>query len=220
MVLVLGSSGVGKTNFLKSLHTLIPEVIHYSTRTTGTPKSKIAIDNIPFAFIDTPGQENHESIRKAAIREHCGSVDLVINVVCYGYHEYARGKDQAITQNGDINPKYIEENREREIKAVQEWNEILGGNASYRLLTVITKADLWWHIQEEVYAHYETGEYFESLGSAKFLTPVSAHHSSVFHKFYGIGPLSGAFDEQDRALARTNLLKLIVELIGKGGRSD
>ena len=151
-VLVLGSSGVGKTNFLKSLHTLIPEVIHYSTRTTGTPKSKIAIDNIPFAFIDTPGQEN----------------------------------------------------REREIKAVQEWNEILGGNASYRLLTVITKADLWWHIQEEVYAHYETGEYFESLGSAKFLTPVSAHHSSVFHKFYGIGPLSGAFDEQDRALARTN----------------
>ena len=155
-VLVLGSSGVGKTNFLKSLHTLIPEVIHYSTRTTGTPKSKIAIDNIPFAFIDTPGQEN----------------------------------------------------REREIKAVQEWNEILGGNASYRLLTVITKADLWWHIQEEVYAHYETGEYFESLGSAKFLTPVSAHHSSVFHKFYGIGPLSGAFDEQDRALARTNRNRL------------
>ncbi|MCX7113105.1 MAG: Rab family GTPase [Proteobacteria bacterium] len=219
-VLVLGSSGVGKTNLLQSLTKLLPEVIHYSTRTTGTPKSSIEISNIPFLFIDTPGQENHESVRKSAIREHCGSLDLVINVVCYGYHEYARGKEQAITHTGEINPEYVKANREREIEALQEWNNILGGNAPYRLLTVITKADIWWNSREDVYDHYEKGEYFANLGAAQQLTPVITPHSSIFHKFYGIGSLSGNFDEQDRTLSRANLLKSIVELVGKGGISD
>lgn len=109
-VLVLGSSGVGKTNLIQSLTKDMPAVIHYSTRTTGIPASAIEIDEVPFSFIDTPGQEAHESVRMQAIREHCGSLDLVINVVCYGYHEYARGKIQAITGDGRINPEYIEAN--------------------------------------------------------------------------------------------------------------
>ena len=88
------------------------------------------------------------------------------------------------------------------------------------LLTVITKADIWWNIKEEVFDHYEKGAYFAKLGAAKLLTPIITPHSSVFHKFYGIGSLSGSFDEQDRILARANLLKSIVELVGKGGIND
>nr|VFK13390.1 MAG: small GTP-binding protein domain-containing protein [Candidatus Kentron sp. LFY] len=84
-VSMLGSSGVGKTNLIQSLTTDMPEVIHYSTRTSGTPASSMEINKVPFSFIDTPGQEAHESIRRQAIREHCGSLDLLINVVCYGY---------------------------------------------------------------------------------------------------------------------------------------
>nr|VFK35204.1 MAG: small GTP-binding protein domain-containing protein [Candidatus Kentron sp. MB]VFK77193.1 MAG: small GTP-binding protein domain-containing protein [Candidatus Kentron sp. MB] len=216
-VLMLGSSGVGKTNLIQSLTRDMPDVIHYSTRTAGAPASSMEIHSIPFSFIDTPGQEAHESVRMHAIRKHCGSVDLVINVVCYGYHEYARGKTQAITGDGSIDPKYLEMNRTREISAVQEWNGILGGVAPYRLLTVIAKADIWWHLHEEVSFHYEQGEYFKALGAAKSLNPVVTPHSSVFHKLYGVGPLSGHFDEQNRILTRANLLKVIVELIGEGG---
>lgn len=216
-VLVLGSSGVGKTNLLQSLIKDMPEVIHYSSRTTGTPASAIKIKNFPFTFIDTPGQEDHRSIRMEAIREHCGSADLIINVVCYGYHEYARGKSEAITKEGRINQNYIRANRQREISAVQEWSGILGGNANYRLLTVVAKADIWWDQQDAVLSHYEKGKYYESLGEAAALKPAVTYHSSVFHKLYGIGSLSGCFDEQDRVLARANLLKVIVELVGKGG---
>nr|VFJ91659.1 MAG: small GTP-binding protein domain-containing protein [Candidatus Kentron sp. LFY] len=217
-VLMLGSSGVGKTNLIQSLTTDMPEVIHYSTRTSGTPASSVEIDKVPFSFIDTPGQEAHESIRRQAIREHCGSLDLLINVVCYGYHEYARGKARAITQNETINPEYLAVNRRREIRELQEWSGILGGTVTdYRLLTVITKADLWWHLGDRVFSHYEKGEYFQGLGAAQPLGPAVTHHCSVFHKLYGIGPLSGHFDEQDRILARANLLKSMIELVGKGG---
>nr|VFK13383.1 MAG: hypothetical protein BECKLFY1418C_GA0070996_100323 [Candidatus Kentron sp. LFY] len=87
----------------------------------------------------------------------------------------------------------------------------------YRLLTVITKADLWWHLGDRVFSHYEKGEYFQGLGAAQPLGPAVTHHCSVFHKLYGIGPLSGHFDEQDRILARANLLKSMIELVGKGG---
>ena len=216
-VLVLGSSGVGKTNLLQSLVTLTPEIIHHSRRTTDTTKSSLKIEDIPFNFIDTPGQADHSSIRMKAIRQSIGSLDAVLNVVCYGYHEYARGKSQAFTSNGELNPQYLIDNRIREIEALKEWSEILGGNASYRLITVVTKADLWWDDEKDAFNHYENGEYYQELGSCKQLSPMVIHHSSVFHKLYGVAPLSGSFDESDRTLARANLLKTLVEVVGKGG---
>nr|VFK12121.1 MAG: hypothetical protein BECKLPF1236A_GA0070988_100669 [Candidatus Kentron sp. LPFa]VFK28177.1 MAG: hypothetical protein BECKLPF1236C_GA0070990_1006013 [Candidatus Kentron sp. LPFa] len=85
---------------------------------------------------------------------------------------------------------------------------------------MIAKADIWWHLHEKVISHYEKGEYHENLGAAQSLAPVVTYHSSVFHKLYGIGPLSGHFDEQDRVLARANLLKSIIELVGRGGIND
>lgn len=216
-ILVLGSSGVGKTNLLQSLSTLTPEVIHYSRRTSDSTKSKLTIDDIPFEFIDTPGQVDHSAIRMKAIRESIGSLGTVINVVCYGYHEYARGKEQAFGDDGKLNVQYLEDNREREIRALKEWSEILGGNAPYRLITVVTKADLWWDDSEKVFNHYEKGEYFKELGACSQLSPMVIHHCSVFHKLYGIGSMSGSFDESDKTLARANLLKTLVEVIGKGG---
>ncbi len=216
-MLVLGPSGVGKTNLLQSLSTLTPEVIHYSRRTSDSTKSNLKIDDIPFEFIDTPGQVDHSSIRMKAIRESIGSLDAIINVVCYGYHEYARGKEQAFGADGTLNMNYLEDNRAREIRALKEWSEMLGGNAPYRLITVITKADLWWDNKDDVFRHYENGEYYEELGACSQLSPMVIHHCSVFHKLYGIGSMSGSFDENDRTLARANLLKTLTEVVGKGG---
>lgn len=216
-ILVLGSSGVGKTNLLQSLSTLMPEVIHYSRRTSDSTKSKLSIDEIPFEFIDTPGQSEHSAIRMRAIRESVSELDCILNIVCYGYHEYARGKEQAFEADGSLNFQYLEDNRKREIRALKEWSEILGGNAPYRLITVVTKADLWWDNRDDVFNHYEKGDYFNELGACAQLSPLVIHHSSVFHKLYGIGPMSGSFDEGDRTLARANLLKTLVEVVGKGG---
>jgi energy-coupling factor transporter ATP-binding protein EcfA2 len=218
-VLVLGSSGVGKTNLLDSLTTLTPDIIHHSTRTRDTTFSSLKIEDIPFKFIDTTGQENNSSLRSRAIRENMNSLNIVINVACYGYHEYSTGKKNAFLADGSISNDYLVENREKEINAVKEWSEILGGNAPYRLLTIITKADLWWKNQEEVYNYYEKGEYFKNLGACKQLSPMAIHHCSVFHKLYGEGTLAGNFDENDRILARANLLKTLIEISGNGGKN-
>ncbi|MFC1834042.1 GTPase domain-containing protein [Thermodesulfobacteriota bacterium] len=218
LILMLGSSGVGKTNLLKSLTELQPEVINHATgRTTSHYKSAVKIGEVAFHFIDTPGQELHSSQRLDAIKEYCNSIDGLINVVAFGYHEYAEGMPDAFTPTGKVRKAYLDSNREREMHAVAEWSAVLGGNANYRLLTVVSKADLWWDRQEDVFEHYRQGPYFERLGEAKALNPIVLPHCSVFHKFYGRGPMAGTFDETDKAKARAELLRTLVEMVGAGG---
>lgn len=88
-VLVLGSSGAGKTNLLQSLATLAPEAIHFMNRTEFAQKHRIRIVSEPFQFQDTPGEQAKKPHRMKAIREALASpIAGVINVVSYGYHEH------------------------------------------------------------------------------------------------------------------------------------
>ena len=68
-VLVLGSTGVGKTVFLKSLTEVLPEAISSLNRTEFAERHAIQIEKQPFIFVDTPGQLFHASRRTTAIRE-------------------------------------------------------------------------------------------------------------------------------------------------------
>ncbi len=68
-VLVLGSTGAGKTNFLKSLVELVPTAIEQMNRTEFAKEHSFSILKQPFIFVDTPGQKVHETRRKRAIRE-------------------------------------------------------------------------------------------------------------------------------------------------------
>src|SRR5215212_1337325 len=67
-ILVLGSTGVGKSNFLASLKTLVPVAIDRMRRTTDVvPTSNIRLGSDLFRFIDTPGQEFHKPRRMKGI---------------------------------------------------------------------------------------------------------------------------------------------------------
>lgn len=216
-ILILGASGVGKSNLTSSLTTLAPEVIHHSRRTAGTPRTSIKYESVPFDIIDTPGQVPQRAVRTRAVTEHCSTAAVVMNVVCYGYHEYARGKGAAFDEHGKVKPEYTETNREREREFVGEWSELVGVQSKCQLVTVVTKADLWWELHDEVLDYYETGEYFDALGPCQSFAPTVIPYCSVFHKLYGVGELSGSFDEEDRLRTRANLLKSLCELVGKGG---
>ena len=216
-VLMLGCSGAGKTELIKSLESLNPEVIHYSARTRDKTISGLKINKIPFRFIDLPGEVGDISIRNRAIEEHLDSIDLVINVVSHGYHEYGYGKDYAITDKYKISEDYLCSNRAREIEAIPEWSIALGGRRKFRLITVITKADLWWKDHRQVIEYYSSGEYYNSLGAAQQLTPTIMPYCSVIKKFYDEAPTSGMIDENERVRFRTNLLRTLVEAVGKGG---
>ena len=216
-VLVLGATGTGKTNFLESLSELVPQAIHNMNRTEFAEKHAIRIVKEPFIFVDTPGDLPLKDRRISAIRDAM-KTDLagVINVVSYGYHEYRIGKRGPI-KDGSINEEFLEKHREEEIKALNEWTMLLGGRETADwLITVVTKADLWWDRHDEVMAHYRSGPYAEALGEAKSLRPNVLEYCSVFHKFYGEGAMSGVFDEEDRIRTRANLLRVLLTAISEG----
>jgi energy-coupling factor transporter ATP-binding protein EcfA2 len=216
-ILVLGCTGVGKTELLKSLITLTPEVIDHLNRTEFAERHRIKIRNEPFVFVDTPGQ--YRSRRTRAIREEITrDITGILNVACYGYHENKVDRKNAFTPTGDIDEAFLEQKRKVEIDDAQSWAPLLGApEFADWLITVVTKADLWWNRYDEVISHYSTGPYHQSLGDARSLNPVVLEYCSVFHKFYGQGSLSGAFDDSDRLRTRVHLLQSLLASIGKGG---
>lgn len=218
-ILMLGCSGAGKTELIKSLESLNPEIIHYASRTREKAISGIKINKVPFEFIDLPGEEQDVSIRNQAILEHSKELDAVVNVVAYGFHEYTYGKDEAIAEGHSISGDYLTQNKKREIDTVPEWSISLGGVRPYRLITVVTKADLWWPDHKEVIPYYESGAYYSSLGTAKELKPMVVPYCSVIKKFYDEAPTSGQIDGASCIRFRNDLLRILVETVGKGGNN-
>jgi hypothetical protein len=218
-ILVLGTTGTGKTNLIYSFTEFIPEAINFMNRTEVMQKHRIMINSHPFIFIDTPGQELHKSRRIEAIQEAMSrNISFIINVVSYGYHEYRRRTRGVFLPNGSINKRYLEMHRIQEIKGLSEWTPILGNkHITKGLITVVSKADIWWKKEQwdTILNHYKSGDYYNALGEAKILEPIVLPYCSVFHKFYGEGNLSGQFDETDRINFRVQLLKSMLALIGK-----
>ena len=173
-VIVLGSTGVGKTNFLSSLTAVLPEAIDVMNRTQIAQKHRIQIKKEPFIFTDTPGQILHRSRRSEAAREAISrGTTGIINVVSYGYHEYRISPKDAFDQNDNVNEDFLRKHRNIEIEALQEWMPILGArDVADWLITVVTKADLWWDRRDEVLEYYRSGAYYDALGGAKSLNPV------------------------------------------------
>jgi energy-coupling factor transporter ATP-binding protein EcfA2 len=216
-VMLLGSTGAGKTNFLNSLTDLVPKAVEIMNRTEIAKKHRLKIQKKPFVFIDTPGQKLHESRRLKAIREAmAGGISGIVNVVSYGYHEYRTGSKFAFDNDGSVSEEFLQEHRAAEINAVQEWIPILGGqDAADWLITVVTKADLWWSRRDEVMQYYQAGPYYDALGPAKSLHPVVLEYSSVFQKYFGKAPMSGDFEDADRIRAKAHLIQELLAAIGK-----
>ena len=224
-VLLLGSSGAGKSQLLTALEDIIPEAISGYARTQAREDIAVMISSKFFNFIDTPGHggppghldaEGGATIaRSKAIKDAFGeTLAGVINVVSYGYHET---KPPAPTGAFDADHKVSEDflniNRDREIKALTEWIGMFQNpHAPTRLITVITKADLWWSQQEKVLKHYQSEGYFKALGPVQNIEHVVVEFSSVRQKFYGEGIIDGMFDDQERAKLRAELLRQLLLL--------
>ena len=217
-VLVLGSTGVGKTNLLDSLQKAMPTAIDTLARTKHPQERRTRILKQPFIFVDTPGAIAQQSLRMKAIRQEMGhGISGVINVVSYGYHEYAVGTKGVFDKNEAVSRSFLERHRHLEIDLLREWTPLLGGGETAKwMMTIVTKADLWWDGHDEVMAHYEKGAYREALGDASQLHPVVLPYCSVFHKFFNRGPLSGRLDDADRDQLRSHLFgELFATVTGK-----
>jgi ethanolamine utilization protein EutP (predicted NTPase) len=216
-ILLLGCTGTGKTNLLNSLIRSDTTAIRREDRTLYTEAKNLLVKDKLYRFIDTTGDLLRKDDRVQAMREAMaarGGIAGIINVVCYGYHEYDVSRDKVFSSESIIKPEYLERHRQEETKQLDEWTFLLGDPVtSHWLITVVTKADLWWNIREEVMKYYGSGAYYEALGDARTLRQRVLPYSSVFHRFYGEAPMAGTFDQAERDAARERLINALIKAL-------
>jgi hypothetical protein len=215
-LIVLGASGVGKTNLIISLNAAagLVDPVWRMNRTSATVRRHVRIDDHPFRVIDTPGQFLHDSERLSAVREAAANPPVrIINVVAYGYHEDDRNSN-VITPGPRLAPDFLDGRREEELRALKEWLPILGDRSVTKwLVTVVAKADLWWHERESVLNHYNTGKYSLAIQEEDSkLHHVVIPYCSVVHRFYDRMPIDGTFDDSDRIKINLHFLQQLVDL--------
>src|SRR3712207_2411120 len=59
LIVVLGSTGTGKSNFIDSLRTLVPKAIDRMSRTQFATQHRLKLAGTIFDFVDTPGDVGH-----------------------------------------------------------------------------------------------------------------------------------------------------------------
>jgi hypothetical protein len=196
-----------------------PDPIARANRTVVRTARVLKLKGNPFRFIDTPGDTSSamKDERIDAIRESIsarGGIAGVINVVSYGYHEYQVTKEKIFLADGSVDPAFLIKHREIEIQQLDEWTPLLGSPITVDwLITVVTKADLWWDQRNAVHDHYTSGIYYKALGQAQSLKPKVVMHSSIFSKFYGEAPHSGYFDEKDRQDLKLQLVQALLAVL-------
>jgi hypothetical protein len=166
-IIVLGASGTGKTSLAKRLrgvNSAIPR--HMRTHSVEFKNAKLA-GMLKIQYIETPGQlddvyktERFKAIQRAMAKPNLG----IINVTSYGYHEGIASKDDATTQTHKAKLAYLDSRRREELMLTQEWCNLLcrKGGAAKWLITVCSKADLWWSstTEEPIVRYYDSGTYF------------------------------------------------------------
>ncbi|MFN0108923.1 MAG: hypothetical protein ACKVZH_08710 [Blastocatellia bacterium] len=116
-----------------------------------------------------------------------------------------------------VEKEFLEKRRQVEINALNEWTSMLcgrEGSAKY-VLTLVSKADLWWSQHDEVMAYYEEGKYFQELNEAKDMHHIVLPYCSVIQMFYDEMETSGRFQDSDRKSAKAHLIDTLVGLAGK-----
>lgn len=208
--LVFGISGVGKTNFLKSLSSNSIIILSDDDKTMFRKRYGVTIEKIQFRFVDTPGDDMYSSERHGALIEAMNLAKFaVINVACYGFRERERYRSIAVSGT-EIQNSFLSDSRKEEISAISEWYHIVSGARNMFVVTVVTKADLWWGDREKVLEHYEKGEYAKALVE-KGINPAVSLYCSSIKKYYDVVPTSDQFDDKIRLSLKNSLMRNIVE---------
>ena len=162
-ILVLGASGAGKTQFVNAVKNPLSIRLTTSQRTVSVERRKVTVEGFPFVLLDTPGQVLDEAKRKVAITDAIRrGVEGIINVTCYGYHEAAEaGSADAVAGTGGHIAKasYLTARRQVEMNLLSEWVPFMDEKMARWVITLVTKADLWWPEKERVQHYYEQGNY-------------------------------------------------------------
>jgi hypothetical protein len=217
-IVVMGSTGVGKSQLIKSLSVEIGEAIKSFERTQFVERHKLNVGGTHFEFIEAPGDEYKADHRREAIRLASSKGSrLALNIVADGHHEYTHlTPSNAIDKDGHVSQDYLNEHRAIELRYLEDFcSNAVGLRGIQTVLTVISKADIWWDNSEEVLSRYRIGPYAEVIGAAGARHGVVGY-SSVSHRLYGRGLLAQTFDDEVRQSLRTRFFSTLLQLASEG----
>ena len=220
VVLLCGTSGVGKSQFIRSLQEPVAAPIAAADRTRGWHKVKVTKDKRKLELLDTPGQIGEGALRRKAHLEALRAKHFgIINVVANGFHEGTATEPDAIVRVGDAyraKDKFLTDSRKLEVQNLTEWSRDL--QDARWLITLVNKADLWWQPDtcESVLKYYSsTGPYGMRLKSWEG-KHVVLPYASTSKPFYDRVPMSGHFGDARRLECQVNALRSLASLIAQG----
>lgn len=215
-ILVLGRPGVGKSQLIATLRRDMAESLRRLLAET-PDAGALRIDPSMFDFVELDYPDAADIDGQAVSRALSNGPSGILNVVAFGYHEHEHWRAEALTPEGMADPRFLARCRDAELASTASlFNALRGADLKGSwMLTVVTKADLWWDNAQSVFDHYVRGPYRERLGIPADVPMLVLPHASVFMKFFGSGPLCGQFDERDRRDCLANLLKALIHTIGE-----
>jgi hypothetical protein len=213
-VLMMGTSGVGKTMLIKSLREARPQPISRRDRTLATHDQRLPVSrNRRVIFWDTPGQDLHAAARrKTRIKLRNKKRLGVLNVVAYGYSERDVALQDALTQSEEPRNAWLREERAKEIARLDEWLPDLGHTSKF-VLTLVSKADLWWSEEAAVRGHYEYGEYAQVIRQAGVENHYVLMFCSVITRFFDRYMPNNRFDQTDQIQLHAQLGEQLRRLV-------
>jgi GTPase Era involved in 16S rRNA processing len=214
-VLIVGESGSGKTQFLSTIQ---GEDNFPEKRTMFSHDSTLELPNgRRVIFCDTPGHQSMKPERDRSINDiNRKKYNGIVNIVCYGYQSTEGLKESDVFQGDSIKESFLKENRERELKQIQEWLPRIDKNCQVDwVLTIINKADIWWEQKEQVVDYYAEGSSYEhELQQISRLTKAAIiPYCSLISPFMG-RPRPSIFGDKIKYALHVNLCKQLGELIG------
>ena len=220
-ILVLGATGAGKTQFLNSLNKELENIqVTYSSQ--ANQKNFTKIDKIPISFLDTPGQGQKIEVRKREIQNLVreNKYEGIINVVSFGFHEREHTTQKRIfDENNKINFDVIDDYKQMELKMLKEWLPLLEMSNIKWIITLVTKADVWWDFEDDVWNYYWHGDYRKKFDEEFSINHYSKDYyvypySSILQSYHGKYK-SDNFTNTNRKNLNAHFLEQLTIILGK-----
>lgn len=222
-VLIYGCSGAGKTEFLRSLmEKPITEVPMPRTQIVDKNNKIVFANGRKIRFYDLPGHTVHKTTRHKELEKiNKRRIRCIINVVTYGYNDADQNDLNNIFDNDTLKVKenYLNTNRKAELQQVEEWKDFIHNDCGIEsVITVVTKADLWYENYDDVLCYYREGEYDKCIRELERVCHISIYpYCSIINGFGG-NPVKLSFTERNKQKLHRDLKEALLEIIRYGSK--